>query len=378
MILQTLDINKNCLGVFKDGKFFFQEEDISTAVSSSALAWKHSSLLSDEKYKYLFLFVKGKQLNNFSSTPEEFSRSENVLNYQKEALKKAKVDLQDQCFFDTIPEFQVEKYFNLREEALNNISRSYTPPLEYDILHKAHVLASNISRQDVIFGNKKKRISYNIFGSATGRLTTIKGSLPILSLKKEQRRLIKPSNDLLLEIDFNAAEVRTLLGLSGQPQPPGDIHDWTSKKVFNGRLNREESKIKLFSWLYNFSSSDIELSKFFSRQIFRDFYCFEKNILTTPFGRQLKVEERKAQNYLLQSTTSDIVINNAYKIMKMLQDKKTKLAFTMHDSIVLDVAREESNLIKKIKEVFDTTNWGAFSSTCKIGKNFGDMRRIEV
>ena len=50
----------------------------------------------------------------------------------------------------------------------------------------------------------------------------------------------------------------------------------------------------------------------------------------------------------------------------------------MHDSIVLDVAREESNLIKKIKEVFDTTNWGAFSSTCKIGKNFGDMRRIEV
>ena len=64
--------------------------------------------------------------------------------------------------------------------------------------------------------------------------------------------------------------------------------------------------------------------------------------------------------------------------MKMLQDKKTKLAFTMHDSIVLDVAREESNLIKKIKEVFDTTDWGAFSSTCKIGKNFGDMRRIEV
>ena len=378
MILQTLDINKNCLGVFCEGKLFFEKGEVAKKISSTKFAWKHSPILEEERHKYLFLHAKQRPLQQFSSNSDEFAQAENTLNYQSKALKSARVDMNGECLFEAIPEFQVEKYFTLREEALFNVLELENSPPDYEILHEAHVLASTISKQEVLFNQKKRKISYNIFGSATGRLTTEKGSLPILSLNKEQRSLVKPNNDLFLEIDFNAAEVRTLLALSENPQPPGDIHEWVSKEVYKGRLSREESKIKLFSWLYNFSSSDIELSKFFSRQIFRDFYCSEKNVLTTPFGRELKVEERKAQNYLLQSTTSDIVIENAYKIIKLLKEKKTKLAFTLHDSIVLDMAKEDSKMVRKIKEIFDTTKWGVFSSTCKLGKDFGNMRRIEI
>ncbi len=112
----------------------------------------------------------------------------------------------------------------------------------------------------------------------------------------------------LWNLDLNAAEIRTLLALSGKEQPEGDIHEWVACEVYNNEISREESKIRVFSWLYNSSTPETELAKFFSREIFRDFYNFQKRVLTTPFGRRIEVEERKAQNYLLQSTTSDIVI----------------------------------------------------------------------
>ena len=101
-------------------------------------------------------------------------------------------------------------------------------------------------------------------------------------------------------------------------------------------------------------------------------------MLKTPFGRNLAVEERKAQNYLLQSTTSDQVLENAYKIQKMLSSKKSNVAFTLHDSIILDVAKEDSKILKDIKKQFEQTRWGNFVSTCKIGKTFAELKELKV
>ena len=101
-------------------------------------------------------------------------------------------------------------------------------------------------------------------------------------------------------------------------------------------------------------------------------------MLTTPFGRRLVVEERKAQNYLLQSTTSDQVLENAYKIQKMLKGKKSTIAFTLHDSIILDMAQEDAIMLREVKEQFEKTRWGNFISTCKIGKTFANLKELRV
>jgi hypothetical protein len=134
----------------------------------------------------------------------------------------------------------------------------------------------------------------------------------------------------------------------------------------------------LFAWLYNPSNSKSEFDQIFSRQIFRDFYFYDDNILTTPFGRRLPVEERKAQNYLLQSTTSDQVLENAYKIQKMLKTKKSTIAFTLHDSIILDMSQEDAIMLKEIKNQFEQTRWGKFMSTCKIGNTFGNLKELNL
>ncbi len=374
MILQTLDIKDNCTGIFHNNEFLL--EDFENVLDQYSLAWKHSPMLDDEKYKYLFLLVKEEDLSSFCLDPELFIAYRKKLEAHQHAAVTAKVSLQDTCFFDLLPKHQLQKWFEVRSSALHNLQKVMTFEQDYDILHKAHVLVTNISKQDISFGQKTGRVLYDIFGSATGRLTTKRGSVPVLTLKKEQRGLLTPQNDAFVELDLNAAEIRMLMALSGREQPQGDIHEWVVENVFQNSIERSQAKIELFAWLYNPSNSKSRFDQIFSRQIFRDFYLSEDKILTTPFGRKLVVEERKAQNYLLQSTTSDQVLENAYKIQKMLKNKKSTIAFTLHDSIILDMAHEDVKMLRNIKQQFEKTRWGNFVSTCKIGKNFANLREV--
>ena len=376
MILQTLDIKNNCKGIFHKGQFFLEKyEDI---IKNSTVSWKHSEVLNDEQYRYLYLSLKSEDLSTYSHDPELFSTYKRKMESHQKAAITAKVSLEKECFFDLIPEHQLVRWFHLRQQALENLCEKTEKTDDYDILHKAHVLTTTIARQDISFENKVGRVLYNIFGSATGRLTTQRGSVPVLTLKKEQRELIKPQNDAFVELDLNAAEVRTLMALSGREQPDGDIHEWVVDNVFNGEIERSKAKVELFAWLYNPSNSKSRFDQIFSRTIFRDFFAPEEQVLTTPFRRRLAVDERKAQNYLLQSTTSDIVIQNAYKIMKMLKGKKSQIAFTLHDSIILDMAKEDAKMLKDIKHQFESDNWGFFASTCKIGTNFGNLKEFKL
>jgi hypothetical protein len=351
------------------------------------LAWKHSPLLDDEKFRYLYLSLKDDDLSPYCHDPELFLSYKKKLEAHQKAAISAKVSLEEECFFDLLPEHQLTKWFRIRQQALESLYDMTKKEDDYDILHKIHVLTTNIAQQDIQFGTKTGRVLYNIFGSATGRLTTKRGSVPVLTLKKEQRELLKPQNDAFVELDLNAAEIRMLMALSGREQPQGDIHEHLQSEIFGGWGKRSEFKERLFAWLYNPNSDDTVFDRFFSRETFReffsretfrDFFAAEDEVLTTPFGRRLVVDERKAQNYLLQSTTSDQVLENAYKIQKMLRGKKSQIAFTLHDSIILDMAKEDAIMLREIKKQFECTRWGNFVSTCKIGKTFGDLKELKV
>ena len=376
MILQTLDIKNNCAGIFYKDQFHL--EKYNQIVKNCNVAWKHSSMLKDEDYRYLYLSLKDEDLSSYSRDPDMFLTYRKKMEAHQRAATAAKVSLEQECFFDLLPEHQLMRWFQIKQEALENIYKKLDKQPDYDILHKAHVLTTNISKQNIWFGTKRGRVLYNIFGSATGRLTTKKGSVPVLTLKKEQRDLLRPDNDAFVELDLNAAEIRMLMALSGREQPQGDIHEWVVSNVFNGEIERSQAKIELFAWLYNPSSSKSRFDQIFSRTIFRDFYFSEEEILTTPFGRKLAVDERKAQNYLLQSTTSDQVLENAYKIQKMLKGTDSKIAFTLHDSIILDMTQKDAIMLKDIKNQFEETRWGPFASTCKVGKTFGSLKELKI
>ena len=108
----------------------------------------------------------------------------------------------------------------------------------------SHALLQSVCE---IFGRRlipTRRFSIIFFGTKTGRLTTKKSSFPILTLDSTFRSVIKPQNDWLVELDFNAAELRTLLSLAGKEQPKEDIHDWNMKTVLKRAKSREDAKKK--------------------------------------------------------------------------------------------------------------------------------------
>lgn len=373
-IIQTLDIENNCRGIYCNKQFHFENEK--EEIRDAKLAWSNSPLFDDDKkWTFLSIFLKGAKLEDYS-TDQGFLRSTNSqIEAQKHAALTAKIDFSELCFYEIMPDHLLHRWFSLRDQAMTSILESVPKPRDYDILHKIHVLVSDISSRHLTVGGLEERVKYNMFSSATGRLATGRDSYPILNIHKSERSSITPKNDLFLELDLNGAEIRTLLGFSGVEQPDEDIHLWNMKEM-PPWTKRSEAKEKFFAWLYNPKAENSMYEKFYNKKAYLEH--FNGEVVKTPYGRELQVDERKALNYLLQSTTSDIVLENSYKIMRLLKNKRSKVAFTMHDSVILDFAKEDHHMVKEIKDIFERNLFGKFLSTIHIGKNFGNLKEINI
>ena len=220
-------------------------------------------------------------------------------------------------------------------------------------------------------------INYNPFGTKTGRLTTRKNSFPILTMDKKFRKVIKPNNEWFVELDYNAAELRVLLGLLGEKQPPIDLHEYNALELFGGDITRDEAKKRIFSWLYNPNAQDEILSKLYDRDAVKKEYWNGTEIETT-YHRTIPSDEYHALNYIIQSTCSDLILDKAIIISEMLQGKKTKIAFIIHDSIVLDYANEDGTFINDVYLEFMDTPFGKFKTNVAGGRNFGEMKDLWI
>ena len=255
------------------------------------------------------------------------------------------------------------------------------------LINKISSTPLNIKFENLDFTNEKVRsnlgkiknassyISYSPWSTATGRLTTLPNSFPILNLNKELRSVILPQNDIFVELDYNAAELRVLFALLGQDQPKEDVHQWISENVFNSKLDRGETKKKVFAWLYNPKARNKKLNNYLNRdKVLEKFY--HDGAIKTPYERDIEVDKEKAVNYIIQSTASDLFLTSAIKVDNMLKAKKSKVAFCIHDSLVLDMCRDEKDMIEELIEEFSKTKFGAFKTNVSLGKHFGAMRKI--
>ena len=100
--------------------------------------------------------------------------------------------------------------------------------------------------------------------------------------------------------------------------------------------------------------------------------------ISTPFGRTIEVEERKALNYLIQSTTADIVLDRAVKLDEFLDDKRSFISHIVHDEIVIDLHNEDKNLVPLIKNIFENNNLGRFRCNLNAGKNYYDLKDLNL
>jgi len=391
MIFQAIDDKNECIGVYTNGKMHF--DNIPDNLSKT---WKYGGSITDPSVEYASIMASGKTLAECcpESIGDSLAAAQKKMNAYIKSFKIAKVDLNEHCVFDMIPHDFLMEFCEIKNQITEHVFETHDKPANYEHLDKVQKLLHKIKYQPLnlsadgcrqlmastLHRNKLKElisgspyIDYNMFGTVTGRLTTSPGSFPALTIKKEYRKIMKPANELFISLDYNGAEIRTLLELCGQPQPEEDIHVWNIHNIFEDpEMSREAAKLAFFAWLYNPDSNDIKTSVYDKEKILDRYYI--DGYINTPYGRKIKVDQRKALNYLIQSTTADKVLEKAVLIDKMLEDKKSFVSLIMHDEIVIDYCDDERDMIAEIKETFE----GGYVSNIKGGKDFYSMSEVSI
>lgn len=388
MLFQTLDDKDQCIAIYLNGEITGELPD------ELSRTWNYSAFLKDRKIEYAKIYCGGKSLDDVcpDHLKEEWEKISNRMMAYHRSFTEAKISLRQNCFFDLVPERYLLIYYDLRNQITEHVFNTFKKPENYDIILGMTKMATQIRHQnlntnlDGVTITPKLRdflkkndpssayINYNIHGTKTGRLSTMNGSFPILTMKKEFRSIIKPTNDCFLELDFNAAELRTVLALNGQEQPSMDLHDWNVKNIYRGLGTREQAKKRVFAWLYNPNSEDKLTNRYYDRGLVKDRF-FSNGKVKTVFDREIESDDYHAFNYIIQSTTSDLFMKQAMRVNNFLKDKKSFIAFLIHDSLVIDFDKSELDHINEIRQIFPQTIFGDFRSSISIGKNYGEMKK---
>ena len=400
MYFQALDDKKQCVGIYRDGRLIFDENNFPESFAEMR-TWRYSGFLNDNSIEYAWLLAGGKTLKE--CCPEHFTndlnRFEKKMNAYKKAFELARINFREHCFYDSVPHDFLVSFLELKNQITLYVFETNEKTPLYDHLFKVEKLLYKIRYQDLNINNQNarglftssrnrsaaqkllkgpKHVDYNIFGTRTGRLSTYVGSFPILTMPKDLRVLVKPHNDWFISLDYNGAEARTVLGLLGEKQPAVDVHEWNVDNVFRnkGVESREAAKTFFFSWLYNPDSNKIEESFYDRDSLLKQYY--DEGTIRTIFGRNIEVEERKAVNYIVQSTTADLVNDRAVAIDEFLDGKRTFVSHIVHDEIVLDMPDEERYLIPEIKEIFSNNKLDVFVTNLKAGKDYMDIGVLNI
>ena len=391
MYFQTLDDKTECVGVYAEGKLEF--DSIPQGLTRT---WKYTGSITDPSVEYAWLYANGARLDQVcpEDLQERLTAAQKRFRAYRKSFEIGKIDLREHCFFDLVPESFLMEFCEIKNQVTEHVFENYEKPLNYNLLsdfekllHKIRYQNLNLNKEGCrqlyvsSVGRRKANelmknnyfIDYNLFGTVTGRLTTRPKSFPILTLKKEYRKLIKPHNDWLISLDYNGAEVRTLLHLSGHQQPKVDIHEWNVKHLFDNEVDRDTAKTLFFGWLYNPESDAIQ-TKYYNREKVLDKW-YDGGYISTPFKRKIKVDERRALNYLIQSTTSDRVLERAVKIDEFLQNKKSFISHIVHDEIVIDLSDEDRDELPWIKQIFENDN---FMANMQAGKNYLELEELKI
>ena len=65
-----------------------------------------------------------------------------------------------------------------------------------------------------------------------------------------------------------------------------------------------------------------------------------------------------------------------YKIDEFLKGYKSFIAFTVHDSVIIDISKDETNLAPKLLGMFADTELGMFKVNASFGADFGNLREL--
>ncbi|MCK4551949.1 MAG: DNA polymerase I, partial [Tenericutes bacterium] len=232
----------------------------------------------------------------------------------------------------------------------------------------------------------------------TGRLSSKEPNLQNIPIRNEEgralRKVFEPtSGHILLSFDYSQIELRVLaelgnvLNLKQAFINNKDIHEETAKLIFRkdniSKTERSVAKAVNFSIIYGKTawglSEDLNISIAKAKEFIDNYYSSyqeikifmdnnkefakENGYVKTYFNRVIHIKEIQAKNYQtrefgkriamnapIQGTAADILKIAMVKIAKEFIKKnvKSKMILQIHDEIVLDVVKDEEELVTNI------------------------------
>lgn len=256
-------------------------------------------------------------------------------------------------FRELIPEGVLKQYARGLFEITDSIFEKRTKPSNYSFLLEERDLVEEIGNRELVLngpGLDKKtipRIMYDMYRGLTGRLNHAPRSFPILSLAKERRAMVAPSNDIFVEYDMQSADFRTFLYLfSNDPGKYDDVQDLYAD--IPGET-RSEKKQKVFQTIYAVQENAfLKRHGVFPKALDRILREDERYVwISSPLGREIRIDKSKGSlehlivSYLIQSVTNDLAIQAALKVRKILEGSGSHVAFLIHDCFVIDFKKAD-------------------------------------
>jgi len=394
MIFQILDNKEECFGIYSKGEFIYDR-----VPHNVTRTWGWNPHLSGLAIDFAHIYTGGRNFNEIC--PEDlklrFQKREGRIKAFINSAVNAKINVDNQCMFDLVPEQHLKHYCEIKNQICQWVFDNYEKPDNHQFIVDLYEMASDIQKNPILVDHKvlkkasktdmkarallnflngeNKPISYDVWGSVTGRLTTKQGSFPIMNLKKELANCVIPKNDVFIQFDLNGAEIRTLLALSTGDHPKEDIHEFHVKKIYRDITTRDKAKKRFFAWLYNPNSEDYLTERFYDRdKVLKKYY--HDGVVSTPLGRKIETDDFHALNYLLQSTSSDNCMQQACKINKFMRNTNSFVHSVVHDSMTIDLDLRDRHLLPQIQEIFEDTQLGWFRSSVHAGTNLRDLLEV--
>ena len=395
MLFQALDLKSDCVGYYANHMIKAQRP-----LPLNGETWEYSPHLLGELYEIGRIYSHGASLTKVCppEIKEEWEETKRRLKGCLKAFRTSGLSLEENCFYDVVPDYFLYQYLETKNRITQHVLETYPRPANYDFMYELIVLLTDLRSRPLNINidpikhllssvrgqnfhrtlqSVKHVCDYNPWGTVTGRLATNPNTFPILTMNKEFRSCVRPQNDWFIELDFNAAELRVLLALAGMPQPGKDIHDWNVKNVFDNKVTRERAKEKTFAWLYS-TKKNSDLERLYNKNLVRNKY-WDGFKIETDYGRIIEnVDEHHALNYIVQSTTIDMVHEQAYKVYELLKGRKSHISFLIHDAVYIDLAAEDRYEILNLLDTFKKTRYDLFKVNVSAGKNLGAMKELKV
>lgn len=222
---------------------------------------------------------------------------------------------------------------------------------------------------------------YNIF-TTTGRPSNRFGGINFSALNKSdgsrETFISRYTDGILVQFDFEAYHLRLLADEHGFNLPSSSLHTDFAKKYFNTENVTDElyaaSKQRTFEIMYGTTEETYGIPLFKHIVELRNTYKNMSGKLMLPSGITVNVAEPNASklfNYHVQSLEMVKTLPKLQSILEVLKNTKNHLILYTYDSILLDMASLDVDLLRTIKDILEENK--KFPVRVHIGKNYNDI-----